>query len=114
MRFHANVFSLDTLGIVFPILAIVGSIFTFVYSIKFIMYISLVNINRMLYLKAHEASILMLLSPIILAVLVVVFVIPWIINATIVEPATTAISGMSNVNAEFHLFHGITPHLFQH
>lgn len=36
---HANVFSLDTLGIVFPILAIVGSIFTFVYSIKFIMYI---------------------------------------------------------------------------
>ena len=52
----------------------------------------------------------MLLSPIILAVLVVVFgLFPGLLTQSIVEPATTAISGMSNVNAEFHLFHGITP-----
>ncbi|MGX0193859.1 Na+/H+ antiporter subunit A [Staphylococcus haemolyticus] len=108
---HANVFSLDTLGIVFPILAIVGSIFTFVYSIKFIMYIFFGKHQpNALPKKAHEASILMLLSPIILAVLVVVFgLFPGLLTQSIVDPATTAISGMSNVNAEFHLFHGITP-----
>lgn len=37
------------------------------------------------------------------------WVIPGLLTQSIVEPATTAISGMSNVNAEFHLFHGITP-----
>ena len=36
---QANLFSVDTLGYLFPIIGIVGSVFTFVYSIKFIMHI---------------------------------------------------------------------------
>ena len=36
---HANIFSLNTLGMIFPIMAIAGSIFTFVYAIKFVMHI---------------------------------------------------------------------------
>lgn len=33
---NVNLFSLDTLGILIPITAIIGSVFTFVYSIRFI------------------------------------------------------------------------------
>lgn len=36
---QANLFSVDILGYLFPIIGIVGSVFTFVYSIKFIMHI---------------------------------------------------------------------------
>ena len=36
---HLNLMSLNTLGILLPIIAIIGSIFTFVYSIKFILHI---------------------------------------------------------------------------
>ena len=50
---HAPLFSLNTLGIIFPILAIVGSIFTFVYSIKLYYMYSLVNIILIYYLRKH-------------------------------------------------------------
>ncbi len=33
---NANIFSLNTLGILIPIIAIIGSVFTFVYSVRFI------------------------------------------------------------------------------
>ena len=70
---HAPLFSLNTLGIIFPILAIVGSIFTFVYSIKFVLHVFFGKYHLIYYLRAHEASLLMLISPAILATLVVVF-----------------------------------------
>ncbi len=71
---QANLFSVDTLGYLFPIIGIVGSVFTFVYSIKFIMHIFFGQYKpEQLPKKAHEVSILMLLSPAILATLVIVF-----------------------------------------
>ncbi|MCD9065876.1 Na+/H+ antiporter subunit A [Staphylococcus pasteuri] len=108
---HANTMSLNTIGIIFPILAIVGSIFTFVYSIKFIMHIFFGQYKpNQLPHKAHEASILMLISPAILAILVIVFgLFPGILTQSIIEPATASMSQTSQVSAEFHLFHGITP-----
>ena len=70
---HTPLFSLNTLGIIFPILAIVGSIFTFVYSIKFVLHVFFGKYHSdLLPKKAHEASLLMLISPAILATLVVV------------------------------------------
>ena len=49
---HANVFSLDTLGIVFPILAIVVVYLHLFIQLNLLCIFSLVNINRMLYLKS--------------------------------------------------------------
>ncbi|BGE82921.1 Na+/H+ antiporter subunit A [Staphylococcus petrasii] len=108
---HAHIFSLNSLGIIFPILAIVGSIFTFVYSIKFVLHIFFGQHKpNALPKKAHEVSILMLISPSILAILVIVFgFAPGLLTQTIIEPATLAISNLSTTHAEFHMFHGITP-----
>ncbi|MCC3755225.1 Na+/H+ antiporter subunit A [Staphylococcus capitis] len=108
---HANLMSLSTLGFIFPIIAIVGSIFTFVYSIKFIMHIFFGEYKReSLPQSAHESSILMLLSPIILTLLVIVFgLFPSILTQSIIEPATQSVSQSTGITAEFHLFHGITP-----
>lgn len=108
---HANIMSLSTLGFIFPIIAIVGSIFTFVYSIKFIMHIFFGKYKpESLPQSAHESSILMLLSPIILALLVIVFgLFPSILTHSIIEPATQSVSQSTGITAEFHLFHGITP-----
>ena len=108
---HANLMSLSTLGFIFPIIAIVGSIFTFVYSIKFIMHIFFGKYKpESLPQSAHESSILMLLSPIILALLVIAFgLFPSILTQSIIEPATQSVSQSTGITAEFHLFHGITP-----
>ncbi|WP_154836575.1 Na+/H+ antiporter subunit A [Staphylococcus sp. Marseille-Q1834] len=108
---HAHIFSLNTLGIIFPILAIVGSIFTFVYSFKFVLHVFFGQHKpNALPKKAHEVSILMLISPSILAILVIVFgFAPGLLTQSIIEPATLAISNLSNTHAEFHMFHGITP-----
>ncbi|POC78885.1 Na+/H+ antiporter subunit A, partial [Vibrio vulnificus] len=102
---HAHVMSLNTLGVIFPILAIVGSIFTFVYSIKFIMHIFFGEYKpNQLPQQAHEASILMLISPSILAILVIILgLFPGILTQSIIEPATTSMSQTTQVNAEFHL-----------
>ena len=70
----ADVFSLSTLGYLLPIVAIVGSIFTFVYSFKYVHEIFFGEYKpEALPKKAHEAPILMLLPTGILTLLVVVF-----------------------------------------
>lgn len=85
---HASVFSLNTVGLLIPIVAIVGSIFTFVYSFKFIVEIFLGDHKPdVLPNKAHEASILMNISPAILAGLVILIgLFPSIVSAPLVEP----------------------------
>lgn len=111
---NANLFSLNTLGILIPIIAIIGSIFTFVYSVRFIGQIFLGSHKaEELPNKAHEVSILMLISPAILAVLVIVFgFFPSILTGTIIDPAVNAISQTTGKPAEFHMFHGFTPAFF--
>ncbi|MBH9582043.1 Na+/H+ antiporter subunit A [Staphylococcus felis] len=110
---HAHIFSLNTLGILFPILGIVGSIFTFVYSLKFIYEIFLGDYQPdVLPNKAHEASALMNISPIILSLLVIVIgLFPSLVAAPLVTPAARAIANSNSIHAEFHLWHGITPAL---
>ncbi|MCH8641483.1 Na+/H+ antiporter subunit A [Staphylococcus lugdunensis] len=107
---HANIFSLNTLGMIFPIMAIAGSIFTFVYAIKFVMHIFFGKHRPdRLPKQAHEAPILMLVSPTILAILVIALgLFPGWTSQALVAPAAQAISQSSNVVAEFELFHGLT------
>ncbi|QLK85612.1 Na+/H+ antiporter subunit A [Staphylococcus sp. 17KM0847] len=111
---ESGIFNLNTIGLLIPIVAIVGSMFTFVYSFKFISEIFLGEYrpNR-LPNQAHEASILMNISPIILATLVIAIgFFPSIVSAPFVEPATKAIANVDNVQAEFHMWHGFTPAFF--
>ncbi|MGO3050333.1 Na+/H+ antiporter subunit A [Staphylococcus casei] len=108
---HADIYNLNTIGLLIPIIAIIGSIFTFVYSIRFITQIFLGqgDVNA-LPKKAHEASFLLLISPIILSVLVIVFgFFPSLLTKSIIEPAVNSISLHTGNTAEFHMFHGFTP-----
>ncbi|MCQ9300594.1 Na+/H+ antiporter subunit A [Staphylococcus hyicus] len=108
---NANLFSLNTIGILLPIVAVVGSIFTFVYSFKFITEIFLGKYQpEVLPHKAHEASILMNISPIILSTLVIAIgLFPSLVSTPLVEPAVKSIANIDNITAEFHLWHGFTP-----
>ncbi len=108
---HASLFSLNTIGILIPIVAVVGSIFTFVYSFKFISEIFLGQHHPdALPNKAHEAPILMNIPPIILSTLVILFgLFPSIVSSPLVEPAVQSIANVDKVEATFHLWHGFTP-----
>ncbi|MDO5376069.1 MAG: Na+/H+ antiporter subunit A [Staphylococcus rostri] len=111
---EAGIFSLNTVGLLLPIVAIVGSMFTFVYSFKFISEIFLGEHKPdKLPHKAHEASILMNISPTILAILVIAIgLFPGLVSAPFVEPAAKAIANVDTVHAEFHMWHGFTPAFF--
>ena len=110
----ADVFSLSTLGYLLPIVAIVGSIFTFVYSFKYVHEIFFGEYKpEALPKKAHEAPILMLLPTGILTLLVVVFgLFPNILSNSIIAPAVRAIAPFAS-EPEVHIsyWHGITPAL---
>src|SRR5699024_10263508 len=111
---NVNLFSLNTIGFLIPIVAIIGSIFTFVYSVRFIGQIFLGSHKEdALPKKAHEASLLMLVSPAILAVLVIVFgFFPSLLTGSIIDPAVNSISQTANTNSSFYMFHGFTPAFF--
>ena len=88
---HANIFSLNTLGMIFPIMAIAGSIFTFVYAIKFVMHIFWQTSSRSFAKTTHEAPILMLVSPTILAILVIALgLFPGWTSQALVAPAAAS------------------------
>lgn len=65
---HADIFSLDTWGVLFPVLAWIGSVFTFIYSMKlFFRTFSGARKPDQLEKTPHEAPLGMLISPVILA-----------------------------------------------
>lgn len=110
----ADVFSLSTLGYLLPVVAIVGSIFTFVYSFKYIHEIFFGEYKpEELPKKAHEAPILMLLPTGILTLLVVVFgLFPNILSNSIIAPAVRAIAPFaSEPDVHISYWHGVTPAL---
>ncbi|WP_114747275.1 Na+/H+ antiporter subunit A [Falsibacillus pallidus] len=88
-----DLFSLDTWGLLFPIIAWVGSIFTFLYSIMlfFRTFTGKLQMDK-LERKPHEAPAGMLAPPIILAALMIIFgFFPNILTYNIIEPAVGAI-----------------------
>ena len=88
-----DLYAIDTWWILFPIIGWIASVFTFVYSLYFVFHTFRGKHKpEQLPKKAHEAPIGMLLSPGILATLVVViFFIPNFFGNTFIKPAVAAI-----------------------
>ncbi|WP_338750897.1 Na+/H+ antiporter subunit A [Bacillus sp. FJAT-52991] len=88
-----DIFNLQTWGLLFPILAWVGSVFTFIYSMMIVFKTFTGKYQpEKLEKTPHEAPIGMLIPPIILAVLVVVFgIFPNILSYNLIQPAVAAI-----------------------
>lgn len=102
-----NIFSLDSLGIIFPIVAWLASIFTFVYSVIIVSRTFLGKVRReRLEKPPHEAPIGMLISPFILIGLVVgIFLFPNLLGHYILQPA------MASIYPSFPSTAELTPHI---
>ncbi|TXC91251.1 Na+/H+ antiporter subunit A [Metabacillus litoralis] len=114
-----DVFNVETLGLLFPIIAWIGSIFTFIYSMVLVFKTFTGKYQpEKLEKKPHEAPIGMLISPIILASLVIIFFFfPNILAYTIIEPAMASIiPALLGDEKHFHVhiyaWHGFTIELF--
>ncbi|CAM4264101.1 Na+/H+ antiporter subunit A [Lederbergia lenta] len=114
-----NIFQLSTWGVLFPIIAWIASVFTFIYSmILFFKTFTGKYKPENLPQKPHEAPIGMLISPVVLAALVIAFgLFPNVLSTSIIEPAAASImpglidAGLAfDVNISF--WHGFTPALF--
>ncbi|KGR78142.1 Na+/H+ antiporter subunit A [Ureibacillus manganicus] len=114
-----DLFNFSTWGPLFPIIAWVASVFTFIYSFYFVFktFTGKLNVDQ-LPTKPHEAPIGMLISPVLLAGLVVtIFFIPNIVTDTFVKPAVVAIqpflySSPYDVNIHVSAWHGPTTELY--
>ena len=109
-----NLFNLSTWGILLPIIAWVGSIFTFVYSMILVFKTFTGKYQpEKLSTKPHEAPMGMLISPIILVSLVVIFgLFPGVLSNTILSPAITSIYGGGVYDLHIYHWHGFQPELF--
>jgi multicomponent Na+:H+ antiporter subunit A len=114
-----DLFAFDTWGILFPIIAWIASVFTFVYSFYFV-FRTFTGKHKpdLLPKQAHEAPIGMLISPAILGSLVVaIFFIPNVIGDALVKPAVMAIqpflyTSTSDIDIHISAWHGLTPELW--
>lgn len=99
---------LADVSVLFPILAIVGSIFTLVYSVILIRGIFLGKTQPQTPKEPREAPPLMLISPIFLTVLVIVFgLFPNMLSGTIIDPAAMGILNTTEpLNTEISHWHG--------
>ncbi|WP_404453106.1 Na+/H+ antiporter subunit A [Virgibacillus necropolis] len=95
---------------VIPILAVIGSIFTFVYSMYFFFgTFAGRKKEKKLPKKPHEAPIGMLLSPIILVTLVIIIgLFPNLVNGSFLAHAAEAISGEA-IHQHVVYWHGFKP-----
>lgn len=113
-----ELFEFSTWGILFPIVAFIASIFTFVYSFYFVFKTFTGKLQEdALPKKPHEAPIGMLISPIILATLVVViFFVPNVVGDAFIKPAVAAIqpflySTPTDVAVHISAWHGFNTEL---
>jgi len=112
-------YSMQTWGILLPIIAWVGSIFTFVYSMILVFKTFTGKYQpEKLEKKPHEAPVGMLISPVILASLVVIFgFAPNLLESTLIEPTMASIApSLLTEGKEYQVhikfWHGFTPELF--
>ncbi|MBD3109025.1 Na+/H+ antiporter subunit A [Bacillus sp. AGMB 02131] len=112
-----DIFNFETWGVLFPVFAWIASVFTFTYSMIIVFKTFTGKLQpEKLEKKPHEAPVGMLISPIILAVLVVVFgLFPNLLTDSIILPAASAILGDA-MPADYHIhismWHGFQPELF--
>lgn len=88
-----DLFSLSTRGILFPVLAWIASVFTFIYSMKLVFRTFMGKYKpEQLKKKPHEAPLGMLISPVILGSLVIIFgLFPNILSHNLISPAMASI-----------------------
>ncbi|MFD0590236.1 Na+/H+ antiporter subunit A [Paenibacillus sp. GCM10027627] len=111
--------SMDTWGALFPIMAWIASIFTFVYSMLLVFrtFGGRAQFEK-LDKKPHEAPLGLLLPPVALAALVLVFgLFPNLLSYTIIEPAMAAVhphllAPGETFKVSIDLWHGWTTELF--
>lgn len=105
---HADFGVMPSVDFLIPLVAIVGSIFTFLYSILIIYGIFFGKRTHDTPKEPHEAPVLMLISPAILSLLVIVFgLFPNVLSGTIIDPAAMSIMA-SDTPLDTHLtmWHG--------
>jgi multicomponent Na+:H+ antiporter subunit A len=114
---HLDIYNMDTWGVLFPVIAWIASVFTFLYSMILIFktFTGKVQLEK-LEKKPHEAPMGMLISPIILASLVIIFgIFPNLLSASLIEPTVSSIQPALAENV-FHVhigfWHGWTPELW--
>lgn len=109
-----DVLNLETIGMLFPVIAWVASIFTFVYSMILVFKTFTGKFQpQELKKKPHEAPIGMLIPPIVLASLVVSFgFFPNVLSSTIISPAVAAIMPNFIVDVHISFWHGFNTELF--
>lgn len=114
---NADVFSLQSLGIIFPIVAWVASVFTFVYCMIIIFKTFLGPVQpEKLDKPIHEAPMVMLISPMILSVFVVgIFFLPNLLGAYLLQPAMASIypafGDPANLTPHISAWHGFNKEL---
>lgn len=102
-----DIFSLDSFGLVFPIVAWIASIFTFIYCVIIVMrtFFGKLQPDR-LEKPPHEAPIGMLIPPYILIALVIgIFIFPNVLGHYILSPA------MASIYPTFPSTEEMTPHI---
>jgi multicomponent Na+:H+ antiporter subunit A len=111
---EVDIFNLDTWGILFPVLAWIASVFTFIYSMVLVFKTFTGKFQpEKLDKKPHEAPFGMLISPIILASLVVIIgFFPNILSSAIISPALGVIMPGFVFDVHISFWHGFTPELF--
>lgn len=105
---HADFSFLSDVGLLFPILAVFGSIFTFIYSLILFKGIFLGKETTDTPKTPKEAPWLMLASPLILSALVIIIgLFPNILSQSIIDPAAMSILGTeTNLNTQIYHWHG--------
>lgn len=113
-----NLFHMQTWGILFPVLAWIGSVFTFIYSMIIVFKVFTGKFQKeQLEKKPHEAPVGMLISPIVLALLVIVFgLFPNLLSYSLIQPAAAAIVPSilppgEHLDVHISFWHGITTEL---
>ncbi|MFE4351915.1 Na+/H+ antiporter subunit A [Peribacillus butanolivorans] len=112
-----DIFNMETWGGLFPVLAWVASVFTFIYSMIVVLkpFTGKLQLHQ-LEKKPHEAPIGMLISPIILATLVIIFgIFPNLLSSSIIKPAVASIQpNLVDSNFQVHIafWHGFSPELW--
>lgn len=112
-----NIFSLPSFGIIFPVVAWIASVFTFVYCMVIVFKAFLGKPQpEKLDKPIHEAPLGMLIAPMILAALVVgIFFFPNLLGQYILQPAMSSIyptfGDTADLTPKISVWHGVNTEL---
>jgi multicomponent Na+:H+ antiporter subunit A len=113
-----NLFNMEKLGILFPVIAWIASVFTFIYCM-ILVFKTFIGKHQPSKLEksAHEPPIGMLIPPMVLAATVIlIFFFPNLLAKYIIQPAFTAVLPRfvenGGIDIKISAWHGWTPELF--